>query len=202
MSSAMFWVSYLTCLFMLYALGTWLVKLMALAGYSLGSALNFLLAYNAGAIVGAVGGGWLADRFNIKWVTFSFFVVAALSLTLLGVGAQPLFLVVAVVGASTLGTQILLYAYAGQFYPTSIRSTRIGFASGVGRIGAILAPILIGVLVSMKLPLVQNFLAIATAAVLGAIAVAFINHGRSASTHDIDATHVNISQGRGAAARG
>jgi len=95
-----------------------------------------VLAYNTGAVVGAVGGGWLADKLNIKWVTSAFFAVAAVSLTLLGYGAQPLFLIVAVVGASTLGTQILLYAYAGQFYPTSIRSTGLGFASGVGRIGS------------------------------------------------------------------
>jgi AAHS family benzoate transporter-like MFS transporter len=182
-SSVMFWVAFMTCLFMLYALSSWLVKLMGMAGYSLGSALNFLLAYNAGAVIGAVGGGWLADKLNIKWVTTAFFAIAAVSLTLLGYGAQPLFLIVAVVGASTLGTQILLYAYAGQFYPTSVRSTGLGFASGVGRIGAIAAPILIGLLVSMKLPLVQNFLAIAVAAVIGGVAVALIKQKTSAFSH-------------------
>lgn len=186
-STLMFWVAYLTCLFMLYALSSWLVKLMAMAGYSLGSALNFLLAYNAGAIVGAVGGGWLADKLNIKWVSVGMFALAAVSLALLGQGMQPLFLVVGVVGASTLGTQILLYAYAGQFYPTAMRSTGLGFASGVGRIGAIAAPIGIGSLVAMQLPLEQNFYAIAVAAVIGAFAVAFINQSRSASTHQHDA---------------
>ena len=187
-STLMFWVTYGTCLFMLYALSSWLVKLMAMAGYSLGSALNFLIAYNIGGIAGAIGGGWLADKFNIKWVTFSFFIVAALSLALLGYGAQPLFLVVAVVGASTLGTQLLLYAYAAQFYPTSIRATGVGFASGIGRIGAIAAPIVIGVLVSMKLPTEQNFLVIAAVGVVGAIAAAFINQDLSASMHNHDAT--------------
>ena len=49
LSSLMFWVAYIACLFMLYALSSWLVKLMGMAGYSLGSALNFLLVYNAGA---------------------------------------------------------------------------------------------------------------------------------------------------------
>ena len=32
-----------------------------------GSALSFVIALNVGAIIGAVGGGWLADKFNIKW---------------------------------------------------------------------------------------------------------------------------------------
>ncbi|MGI5014304.1 MAG: MFS transporter, partial [Janthinobacterium lividum] len=73
------------------------------------------------------------------------------------------------------------YAYAGQFYPMAVRSTGIGWASGVGRSGAILAPIVIGTLVGMALPLQQNFLAIAIPAAIAAVAVACIRHGRSAS---------------------
>lgn len=182
-STAMFWIAFFMCLFMVYALSSWLTKLMAGAGYSLGSALTFVLTLNFGAMLGAVGGGWLADRFNIKWVLFSMYVLAAVSITLLGVPmpTEALFFVVGLAGASTIGTQIVTYAYAGQFYPMAIRSTGIGFASGVGRSGAILAPIVIGTLVGMALPLQQNFIAIAIPAVIAAVAVAMINQGRSAS---------------------
>lgn len=193
-STIMFWIVMITCMFMLYALNTWLVKLMAMAGYSLGSALTFLLVYNAGGLVGAICGGWLADKFNIKWVLFSSFMLAAISLLLLAYAIQPLTLVVGVVGASTLGTLSLAYAYTGQFYPTAIRSTGIGLASGAGRTGAILAPIGIGVLVGMNLPLVQNFVAIACVGVAGAIAVGLINHRKSASAHSADAMREDISQ--------
>ena len=57
----------------------------------------------------------------------------------------------------------------------------IGFASGVGRSGAILAPIVIGTLVGMALPLEQNFIAIAIPAVIALIAVGLVNQSRSAS---------------------
>ncbi|WP_088283878.1 MFS transporter [Ideonella sp. A 288] len=182
-STAMFWIAFFMCLFMVYALSSWLTKLMAGAGYSLGSALTFVLTLNFGAMIGAIGGGWLADRFNIKWVLFSMYVLAAVSITLLGVPmpTEALFFVVGLAGASTIGTQIVTYAYAGQFYPMAIRSTGIGFASGVGRSGAILAPIVIGALVAIALPLQQNFIAIAIPAVIAAVAVAMIQHGRSAS---------------------
>jgi MFS transporter, AAHS family, benzoate transport protein len=182
-STVMFWIAFFMCLFMVYALSSWLTKLMAGAGYSLGSALTFVLTLNFGAVIGAVGGGWLADRFSIKWVLFSMYVLAAVSITLLGVPmpTEALFLVVGLAGASTIGTQIVTYAYAGQFYPMAIRSTGIGFASGVGRSGAILAPIVIGTLVGMALPLQLNFMAIAIPAVIAAVAVAMINQGRSAS---------------------
>ena len=80
----------------------------------------------------------------------------------------------------------MTYAYVGPFYPMAVRSPVIGFASGVGRSGAILAPIVIGALVAMALPLEQNFFAIAIPAVIAAVAVAMINHSRSASAHRED----------------
>jgi MFS family permease len=101
---------------------------------------------------------------------------------------EMLYLIVGAVGACSTGAQIVAYAYCGQFYPMSIRSTGIGMAAGIGRSGAIAAPLLIGLIVSLKLPLEQNFLLIGAAGVIGAIALAFIDHKRSASTHQHDAT--------------
>jgi AAHS family benzoate transporter-like MFS transporter len=184
-STVMFWIAFFMCLFMVYALSSWLTKLMASAGYSLGSALTFVLVLNLGAVIGAVGGGWLADRFNIKYVLVGMYGLAAVSITLLGykVPTAMLFLLVGLAGASTIGTQIVTYAYAGQFYPMAVRSTGIGWASGVGRSGAILAPIVIGTLVGMALPLEQNFMAIAIPAVVAMVAVLLIRQSRSASAH-------------------
>ena len=192
-STAMFWVAFFMCLFMVYALSSWLTKLMAGAGYSLGSALSFVLVLNVGAMVGAVGGGWLADRFHMKTVLPGMFALAAVSITLLGapMPTAALYLLVALAGASTIGTQIVCNAYAGQFYPMAIRGTGLGWALGVGRCGAILAPIVIGVLVAMQLPLRQNFIAIAIPAVIGLVAVLLIDHRRSASAQADAAIHAH-----------
>ena len=187
-STVMFWVTFFMCLFMVYALNSWLTKLMAGAGYSLGSALTFVLVHNFGVMIGAVGGGWLADRFHIKHVMVGMYALAAVSISLLGVKVptEVLFLLVGLTGASTIGTQIVTYAYAGQFYPMAIRSTGIGWESGVGRSGAILAPIVIGTLVGMQLPLQQNFMTIAIPAVIAMIAASMINHRRSVSASHED----------------
>jgi AAHS family benzoate transporter-like MFS transporter len=194
-STMMFWVAFFMCLFMVYALSSWLAKLMAGAGYSLGSALTFVLVLNFGAVIGAVAGGWLADRFHIKYVLVGMYALAAVSITLLGYKVPPglLFLLVGLAGASTIGTQIVTYAYAGQFYPMAVRSTGIGWASGVGRSGAILAPIVIGTLVGLALPLEQNFMAISIPAVIATIAVLFIDHGRSASAHREEAPPLPVA---------
>jgi len=156
---------------------------MAMAGYSLGSALNFLIVFNVGSILGAAAGGWLGDKLNIKHVLVGFYLLGAVSLTALAYAKATgsLFAAVLLVGASTLGTTLLAIAYASDFYPAAIRATGVGFAAGTGRIGAVLAPLLIGWLVSLQLPLERNFMAIGLAGVLGAAAVLLVNQGRADS---------------------
>ena len=177
LSTLMFWLSFFMCLLMVYALSSWLPKLMNKAGYELGSSLMFLLVLNFGAIIGAVGGGWLADRFHLRRVLTIFFVIAAVSISLLGFKSSTLILnlLVAAAGATTIGSQILLYAYVSQFYPLAIRSTGIGWASGVGRSGAILGPVLGGVLLSMNLPLELNFLAFAVPGAIAGLAISLVS---------------------------
>ncbi|MDR2334317.1 MAG: MFS transporter [Burkholderiaceae bacterium] len=180
-STLMFWLTCFMALFMVYALNSWLTKLMAQAGYSLGSALTFVLVLNVGATVGAVCAGWVADRLHIKLVTFLMFVMAAVAITLMGhrLPTPALFLVVAIAGACTIGTQTMTCAYCSQFYPTTARSTGVGMMLGVGRVGAILAPIVIGMIVNMDLPLASNFMAIAIPAIVAACSILLVQHGRS-----------------------
>ncbi|MFB7146159.1 MFS transporter [Agrobacterium deltaense] len=198
LSTAMIWIAFFMGLFMVYALSSWLTKLMALAGYSLGSALTFVIVFNFGAMVGAVLGGWLGDRYNIKYVLVAYYLTGALSLVLMGYtrSTELLFVVVFVVVASALGAQLLAYAYAGAYYPTAMRSTGVGFASGIGRAGAILAPIVIGIIVELNLPIAQNFMAIAAAGVLGTVAVMLIDHKRSAAARRAVNRETMLESGR------
>ena len=53
-------------LLLVFGLNTWLPQIMRQAGYPLGSALQFLLALNVGAIVGTVLISTLADKFGSK----------------------------------------------------------------------------------------------------------------------------------------
>ena len=158
---------------MVYALGSWLPKLMASAGYSLGSSLSFLLALNFGGVIGAIAGGWLGDRFSLPKVMVGYFALGTASIALLGFNSPMpmLYLLIVIAGATTIGTQILLYANTAQFYPLAIRSTGIGWASGVGRIGAIVGPLLGGSLMAAALPLKMNFLVFAIPGLVAALAI-------------------------------
>ncbi|RJN41762.1 MFS transporter, partial [Acinetobacter baumannii] len=176
-STFMFWIAFFMCLLMVYALGSWLPKLMLQAGYSLGASMLFLFALNIGGMVGAIGGGALADRFHLKPVITIMFIVGSAALILLGINSPQfiLYSLIAIAGAATIGSQILLYTFVAQFYPTALRSTGMGWASGIGRIGAIIGPVLTGALLSFELPHQMNFLAIAIPGVIAALAIFMFN---------------------------
>lgn len=173
LGTLMIWLSFFCCLLMVYALGSWLPKLMANAGYSLGSSLSFLLMLNFGGVVGAIAGGWLGDRYNLPKVVAAYFTVGTVAIALLGFNSPMpvLYLLIAIAGATTIGTQILLYANTAQFYPLSIRSTGLGWASGIGRTGAIVGPLLGGSLMAAALPLNMNFLVFAIPGLVAALAI-------------------------------
>lgn len=140
------WVAFAMCMLMSYGLNTWLPKLMAGGGYALGSSLAFLVTLNVGATLGALFGGWLADRLGAGRTLVLFFALAAASLAALGLGPGPWLLngLLVVAGATTIGTLAVIHAYAAQFYPAWVRSTGVGWAAGVGRLGAIAGPMLGG----------------------------------------------------------
>ncbi|MDD2546199.1 MAG: MFS transporter [Burkholderiaceae bacterium] len=182
LQTVMLWVAFFCCLLMVYALNSWLPKLMAQAGYSLGSSLSFLLILNFGAIFGAVGGGWLGDKLNLPRVLAVFFAIAAASISLLGFKSPTwlLYTLIAIAGATTIGSQILLYACGAQFYSLAIRSTGLGWASGIGRNGAIVGPILGGALVGISLPLQYNFMAFAVPGAVATVAMLVFSMRQSA----------------------
>lgn len=146
---------------------------MRKAGYPLGSSLAFLLVLNAGAIVGAIGASRVADRIGSKPVTTAAFIVATASILLLSIEfpTSALFLLVAVAGLGSVGTQILVNGYVATHYPDTTRATALGWSLGIGRIGAIQGPVLGGLVVGSSLGFEWNFYLFAAFAALGAVLI-------------------------------
>ena len=171
-------------LLLVYGLNTWLPQIMREAGYELGSSLAFLLVLNAGAIIGAIGVSRVADRMGSKPVTTAAFLAAAASILLLSVNlpAALLFLFVAVAGLGSVGTQILVNGFVAVHYPDASRATALGWSLGVGRTGAILGPVLGGLVVGSSLGYEWNFYMFAAFAVLGAVLIVSVPRLAQAST--------------------
>ena len=176
MNTILFWIAFFTCLLTMYALSSWLPKLMMAAGYSMDNSLMFMMVMNIGAVIGIIGGGILADRFHLKPVLMCLGVMGAVVMSLMGFQSNEflLYILVFLAGAASIGSQMLLYSYVAQFYPLAVRSTGIGWSSAIGRMGAIIGPILIGGLLGMNLPAHFNFMAVGLPVLITAIAVSLI----------------------------
>ncbi len=190
MATICFWIATFLALFMIFGLNTWVPQIMRSAGYSLGSALSFLLVLNIGTIVGSLVAGAATDRFGSKIVCTVSFLLAALSLGLLSVkwSLPVTYILFAIAGVGTIGTQTLLNAYVSKYYPLSGRATAVGWSLGVGRLGGILGPAFGGILLSWGLGFQWNFYAFALPGLLGAVVILFIADRRASEFASLEPT--------------
>jgi MFS transporter, AAHS family, benzoate transport protein len=160
----------------IYGLNAWLPQLMRSAGYPLGSSLQFLLVMQFGAVVGMLGGAWLADRFGSRHVMFPFLVIGGLSLIALSQKLGFAWLMLAVFGAGlgSIGTSSLIYGYIAAHFPTACRGSALGGAQALGRFGSILGPMIGGWIVGSHLGLHWNFYAFAIPAIVAATVVPLV----------------------------
>lgn len=174
--SLMFAAATLATLFAWYGLGTWLPNLMERAGYDLGSALTFALSLNLGAVIGSIVTAWAGDRFGP--VSAGAAAAALAGVALLVLLASPpvwvVYLVLVLAGVGTHGTQCLIIAAVANHYPNHMRGTALGWALGVGRIGAVAAPQVGGLLLAMGLGTNSNFIAFAAAALIAGVLLLII----------------------------
>ncbi|WP_426225865.1 MFS transporter [Pseudarthrobacter sp. DSP2-3-2b1] len=174
--SVLFAVATIATLFAWYGLGTWLPNLMQLAGYNLGSALTFALALNLGAVAGSVITAWAGTRFGPIPTAIAAAAVAAGALVVLVTGPSVgiVYFMLVLAGVGTHGTQCLIIAAVASHYPGHLRGTALGWALGTGRIGAVVAPQVGGLLLAAGLGVNSNFIAFAGAAAIAAVLLAAV----------------------------
>ncbi|MFF5020629.1 MFS transporter [Micrococcus luteus] len=133
-------------LLLTYGLNTWLPRIMEGYGYGHGHALTFLLILNGGAVLGGLIASAVADRMGAQRIVATTFVLAALTLTLMTFHfpAPVLFAFIGIAGVGTLGTQVLIYGFSSNYYPTSARAAGVSWVAGFGRIGGVLGPLVGG----------------------------------------------------------
>ncbi|MFJ4264911.1 MFS transporter [Paenarthrobacter nicotinovorans] len=163
-------------LLLVYGLNTWLPQLMAAAGYPVSTGLTLLLVLNLGAVAGLFLAGVLADKHGTKKIVLMWFGLSAVFLAILSVKIQNEFLLnaaVFVTGIFVFSSQVLVYAWVSQLFPATLRGTALGFAAGVGRLGAIVGPAVTGTLVAANIAYPAGFYVFAAAGVL-AVAALFL----------------------------
>ena len=145
------WVMFFMNLLDLYFLNSWLPTVMNDDGIPLQTAIIITTLFQIGGAMGAVLLGRLIDRLLSFKILAWTYLSAAVCIFLIGeAGASIVLLVITVfaAGLCVVGGQTSANALAAEFYPTAMRSTGVGWALGIGRIGSIIGPTLGGILLS------------------------------------------------------
>jgi AAHS family 4-hydroxybenzoate transporter-like MFS transporter len=176
--TALLWIVMFMNLLNLYFLSTWLPTIAREAGLSTSVAVLVGTTFQIGGAVGAFVLGWPIRKFGFFSVLATGFLAACASIAAIGqpLAAIFLFTVVFAAGFGILGGQAALNALAASYYPTPLRASGVGAASGVGRLGSVIGPVLAEVMRS-RWTTEQLFLAAAVPALLSALGMLSLKVG-------------------------
>lgn len=140
------WVVFIATQFMVFLYTSWLPTLLKEAGVALSTALYITASFQLGAVFGALLAGWASDRYRADGVLALMFASALVGTAALSITASIpiMFVAAALLGIGAPGAQVCLNAFAALLYPTHVRATGVGYALGIGRLGAIASPLLVG----------------------------------------------------------
>lgn len=142
-STLLLWAIFFFSLFGMYLLASWLPTIFTQFGWPREQAIRSVSHFWLGGILGGLVAGWLIDRYGPYRVLTPAFLLAALLTAALGTASDSGWLVVLTVlaaGFGVVGAQLAMTALAADLYPTTARSTGVGWGLGIGRLGAVISP--------------------------------------------------------------
>jgi AAHS family 4-hydroxybenzoate transporter-like MFS transporter len=175
-NTILLWIVFFTNLLVMYFVLNWLPSVLKAAGFSIEMSILSSEMMQFGGVVGGLIVSRLGDKGNPRKILPWFYVLAAISVALIGsIGSIPLLMCdVFLVGFTVTGSQFIINGLAASIYSTSVRSTGVGWALGIGRIGSIIGPIIGGVILSLKWGTSALFLIASLPALVAAVAISFI----------------------------
>lgn len=175
-TSIMLWILWFTVVFSYYGMFLWLPQVMVYKDYSLTKSFEYVLIMTLAQLPGYFTAAYFIEKFGRKFVLVVYLVLTAASAIWFGLADTTATLIAAGICLSffNLGAWGGLYAYTPEHYPTSIRTTGAGLAASFGRIGGIIAPFLVGWLISQGVAITAIFAMFCIMILIGAAAVAFL----------------------------
>ena len=182
-STLLIWVAFLATMFGFYFVNSWTPQLLVTSGLSEADAVTAGMMLALGGTAGSVLYGLVASRLDSRLVLIGFTVLSALTMVVFitSTALLTVALIIGVgVGALINGCIAGLYTITPAVYGTEIRSTGMGWAIGIGRIGAILSPMLAGRLLDASWTPVNLYVGAAVVVAISAVALLFLRTGRAA----------------------
>jgi AAHS family 4-hydroxybenzoate transporter-like MFS transporter len=175
------WVPFFTIYMVLVTVTFWTPAVLSSVGFSLSAAALIIGLNNLGSVIASATSGWAVHNGGAFRVLIPCAIAGGLALAWFGQATSS----VAMLGTASFlagffvgGTGTGLIAVAAGMYPTSIRSTGIGWAMGMGRVGQVFGPILAGVIVGLGYKVGGIFYAAAVPCFIAALFLVFLYFAR------------------------
>jgi len=180
-TTLLLWVTFFMNLLMLYFLANWLPSVLQQTGVPVECAIISTALLNLGGIIGGILLARGIDKVGPYGLLIATFVGAAILTAAIGMAGNSFALLMTVVfltGFCVIGAQFAINAVAANAYSTTIRSTGVGWALGIGRVGSIVGPIAGGLLIAAKLGVRELFWVSAIPAIIAAVAILLLAQQR------------------------
>jgi AAHS family 4-hydroxybenzoate transporter-like MFS transporter len=160
LDTILLWVSFVCTIAGLFFVISWTPTLVASLGVPSNKAAFVGAMFLTGGAFGCLLIPRMVDKYGVGTVAISLGLAVPCIMAIGWIGADPFALmgVIFIAGFLGNGSQVGLNSIAAIFYPTAIRSTGVGCALAVGRLGAIVAPVIGGMLISAGTPVRLLFL--------------------------------------------
>ncbi|MFC6333569.1 MFS transporter [Paenibacillus septentrionalis] len=174
-STFVLWILWFTVVFSYYGMFLWLPSVMVLKGFTLVKSFQYVMLMTLAQLPGYFTAAYFIEKFGRKFVLVLYLFFTAVCALWFGLAETEVTLLLsgALLSFFNLGAWGGMYAYTPELYPTEARATGVGFAAAFGRIGGVLGPFLVGMLVAANVSLPTIFTIFFVSILIGVAAVLF-----------------------------
>jgi len=146
--TTMTWIMWLSITFSYYSFFVWIPGLLVQNGMSITRSFAYSIAIFCAQVPGYFSAAWFNERIGRQATIATYMLLGGVSAMALAFAQSNEHIMLAGICMSFFmnGTYAGVYAYTAEVFPTAVRTTGAGVASAIGRIGAIVSPILVGYL--------------------------------------------------------
>ena len=177
LQTVLMWIIFFCSLMNLFLFVYWMPEVLHLTGMTPSAAARATSFRELGAILAVVYLGALIDRFGPERALAWHYAAGILFIALIALVAMPYLALVIVIffsGMTIIGSQTGANAACGKLYPARMRTSGLGWALGIGRLGGIAAPILGGYLLRTGMAPTHIFLSACLFALIAAVATGLL----------------------------
>jgi MFS transporter, putative metabolite:H+ symporter len=174
---------YFCFLIQTWGINAWLPTIFVRQGWTLVKSFSFTMIIFAVTPFSHVIAIWLHSRINRKWALFTMTLSGSMFFVVFGMALRYGWPVWAVVGAQVVQTLLLqgvisiFFTLCAELFPTPVRTFGIGFINALGRLGGVVGPFLLGLMLQLGVAIstIIYFMAmpLVVAAVLALFAIKF-----------------------------